>query len=630
MLYFEWIGDFSAARNTCIEAASGEWYMSLDADEIFQSCDGIIDFFNSGEYKKYNSASFVVRNLLKTENGVSADSFLELRMAKLTPETRFVGRVHEYMNKVDPPYKNIRDTVDHYGYFYATKEEQKKKFERNTELLLKKLEEEKDDNIMLYVQIYQSYMLVDNDETALSYLNKGIEVGREKNDYAVIALYYHKIAYYYTKKNYETALDICKDYFNMSKRISSGELTTNGEIYSIKAGCLYRLKRYSEAIDVFKQFFNIYKDIESGELTTYDAYLTSLSMCTPVNYLPAVNEYIDCCIQAGRFNTADGFICTFPVHEYSFDIPEIAKYVRFSINVLEHFEFNNTAKYYRQLNEVGKKIFVDELFGKLADTDNSDKVFGALSEIAKDDKKLSDKIEVYRKYYQNYDISENIRIYISEYGAAEDVDLILIAMQKQYDISCVFVDDIDIKRLAYSCCKGLKEFYNAAENYDVNCFADTENLSKLTGFYKYIMDTALLSDDDKRHIPELLKRFADCGREGGSDILQAAALVRNAMRYHENKQYKECIEEIKRAINTYEPLGAVLSEYSKLVLDEYEKAAKAVQPQNEMQVLANVIKKNIRAFIAAGNMDAARKTLNDYKQIAPNDPDIAELMNELN
>ena len=54
VIYFEWTNDFAAARNSTRERAQGLWYMFVDGDEIFVSCDNIIKFFNSGEYKKYN------------------------------------------------------------------------------------------------------------------------------------------------------------------------------------------------------------------------------------------------------------------------------------------------------------------------------------------------------------------------------------------------------------------------------------------------------------------------------------------------------------------------------------------------------------------------------------------------
>jgi glycosyltransferase involved in cell wall biosynthesis len=59
VLHFEWCGDFAKARNTGIRAAKGQWFMFLDADEIFKNTYGIIRFFNSGEYKKYKSAAYV-------------------------------------------------------------------------------------------------------------------------------------------------------------------------------------------------------------------------------------------------------------------------------------------------------------------------------------------------------------------------------------------------------------------------------------------------------------------------------------------------------------------------------------------------------------------------------------------
>ena len=71
ILHFDWIGDFAAARNHGLKKAKGEWFMFLDADEVFVSCDGIIDFFNSGEYLKYNSASYIIRNLYKNDKNTS-------------------------------------------------------------------------------------------------------------------------------------------------------------------------------------------------------------------------------------------------------------------------------------------------------------------------------------------------------------------------------------------------------------------------------------------------------------------------------------------------------------------------------------------------------------------------------
>ena len=59
---FEWCDDFSAARNVGLNASKGEWFMFLDDDEWFENTDSICRFFQSGEYRKYNAASYIVRN----------------------------------------------------------------------------------------------------------------------------------------------------------------------------------------------------------------------------------------------------------------------------------------------------------------------------------------------------------------------------------------------------------------------------------------------------------------------------------------------------------------------------------------------------------------------------------------
>ena len=49
----------------------------------------------------------------------------------------------------------------------------------------------------------------------------------------------------------------------------------------------------------------------------------------------------------------------------------------------------------------------------------------------------------------------------------------------------------------------------------------------------------------------------------------------------------------------------------------------------ELQKLAVSIKNNIRHYIALGNNDAARKTLEQYRQIMPSDPEIVTLLSVL-
>lgn len=60
--------------------------MFLDADEIFRSCDGIINFFNSGEYKLCGNASYSVRSYSDLSKMQRYSDTVAVRLAKRYPE----------------------------------------------------------------------------------------------------------------------------------------------------------------------------------------------------------------------------------------------------------------------------------------------------------------------------------------------------------------------------------------------------------------------------------------------------------------------------------------------------------------------------------------------------------------
>lgn len=132
---FTWCNDFAAARNAGLQAAKGEWFMYLDDDEWFEDPKEIISFFQTGEYKKFKSANYVVRNYLDFEGNRYADAYLT-RLVKLEPETRFEGKIHEYLEPVREPKKCLADIAQHYGYAFRSEAEKKDHARRNREPLL--------------------------------------------------------------------------------------------------------------------------------------------------------------------------------------------------------------------------------------------------------------------------------------------------------------------------------------------------------------------------------------------------------------------------------------------------------------------------------------------------------------
>ncbi len=178
ILPFTWCDDFSAARNTGLREASGEWFLFIDDDEWFEDPSEIIQFFQSGEYQKFRSGYYVVRNYTDWSGRQYTDANVA-RMCRLTPETQFINPIHEFLNPLDKPNKFFHCFVHHYGYAEKDREKYKaSKFARNLPPLLKEYEKKPDvHNCMQLVQEYQS---IDDYETAIKYCRQGLKLAEKE------------------------------------------------------------------------------------------------------------------------------------------------------------------------------------------------------------------------------------------------------------------------------------------------------------------------------------------------------------------------------------------------------------------------------------------------------------------
>lgn len=176
---FVWCDDFSKARNAGLKEAMGEWFLYLDDDEWFEDTGEIIRFFQSGEYRDYQSACYVVRNYLDLEGKRYADTDVG-RMCRLTPKTEFVFPIHENLRPFEEPNKRFSAFVHHFGY--ATKEKsgcQDTKNNRNLSLLLPMLEENPD-SAQCCMQITQEYRSAGDYDAAIEYCKKGLALARKE------------------------------------------------------------------------------------------------------------------------------------------------------------------------------------------------------------------------------------------------------------------------------------------------------------------------------------------------------------------------------------------------------------------------------------------------------------------
>jgi tetratricopeptide (TPR) repeat protein len=140
VLQREWTGSFSEARNASLEAATGDWFIYLDADEVLVSED--VERLRALAGQTWREAFFLHETNFTGEQEGTGVSVVHsaLRLFRNRPHYRFSGRLHEQIAYHLPAYLPERMAqssvrVNHYGYLGVVRES-KDKARRNLELLL--------------------------------------------------------------------------------------------------------------------------------------------------------------------------------------------------------------------------------------------------------------------------------------------------------------------------------------------------------------------------------------------------------------------------------------------------------------------------------------------------------------
>jgi tetratricopeptide (TPR) repeat protein len=138
VLFHEWSGSFAEARNVSFAAATGDWLLCLDADEMLVAEDSALLRALTGRTWReafYLSETNYTGDL---EDG-TAVTHNALRVFRNRPEYRFEGRLHEQIAHCLPGYLPERlessgVRIEHYGYLGVVRDTREKS-RRNIELL---------------------------------------------------------------------------------------------------------------------------------------------------------------------------------------------------------------------------------------------------------------------------------------------------------------------------------------------------------------------------------------------------------------------------------------------------------------------------------------------------------------
>ena len=172
--HFDWINDFSAARNFCISKASNDWILSVDSDMYLtneQSVSELYSLITPCLSNKKSAGIVTIINQMPTSRSLEKSPRLFNRKYY-----HYEGTIHEQIHKIDKTDSSFFKTAlsfYHVGYSDITTLKQKSK--RNIELLEKELKTNPNDPY-LYFQIGQSYYVINDMENAYNIFQKGLKL----------------------------------------------------------------------------------------------------------------------------------------------------------------------------------------------------------------------------------------------------------------------------------------------------------------------------------------------------------------------------------------------------------------------------------------------------------------------
>ncbi len=161
---FQWVNDFSAARNYALSKSSGDWILYMDADER-------LDANSLPELKKIlntvTKAGYFC-TVMNIDNENNRDySIRYVRLFKNSPDIKFTGKVHEQITNslIENGYQiyHSKIIINHIGYD-VSKEEKEKKAKRNLELLIEEYDLSKSSYSLF--QLGQTYFILENYDKA--------------------------------------------------------------------------------------------------------------------------------------------------------------------------------------------------------------------------------------------------------------------------------------------------------------------------------------------------------------------------------------------------------------------------------------------------------------------------------
>lgn len=635
VFHFDWINDFSAARNATLEKASGEWFMFIDADEIAVDCTDIIRFFRTRECDKYKSAVYIQRSFT-TPGGEAYTDFRPLRMAKRTANTTFLSAVHEYLFPVYAPTKYLNFVVLHYGYAFTDEngatELARQKSKRNLDILFEELESGKLDRERetdIYSQIADCYAIIDDWENTMKYLDMGLKKG-DHSLVQVVPYYTHKIKLLHNGEKFKEVTELSDEYFDVSKNpFHNKDFAADCFIRAVECFAHYKLQNYGRAINASSKFITLYGKFQKGKLNTPDL-LCDVWRLTDSLVKTAFDIFFFCCFKEKQFALANDYVKAIPLEKYLNDRRFMENHINIRVEMMENLGYNKLDELYRQLDDFGKEHLLSSVRIR-AFKAAPEKRAVIVKKLAALGGKPSDLAQIYRAHFDDDNVDfELVKSFLEKYGSEKSEDMLLILMAQNLDITPFLrTSDFFADRAVQLSLVNYEVPMKVFEDYDINAVSD-EGLALAASLYGWVL---LRSIDRNFKVARVFEKYAALGvrwyeefqSDKIPDEIRAALLVNDVVMAHADRDlplFRKKVYELKNVVPDLIPIA---NAYYSEVEDDFANVV-----SSEFAQLAFQVKQNIRNLIRAGNIKDARAILGELSELCPNDPDIEVIKKEIN
>ncbi len=670
---FTWCNDFAAARNVGLKAAKGEWFLYLDDDEWFDNPQEIIEFFQSGEYKNYNCASYTVRNYTDSQ-GIMYDDSYPSRMVKLEPETRFVGKIHEYLEPFRLPKKTFSDFVHHYGYVYKNEEESRKHAQRNIVPLLEMRKTHPGDPRWI-CQLVQEYFSVHEYEEVVKACKIGLNEWNEKKDSINYAPSHVGAIYGYLLISLESLEQFEEEEFWLKKAMAEPINNLNYMEPTIAFYCLVAARLYSKTgrHELCRKYFQRYIDytkrlkddrtaIEAGaaliaagvfqEQLLYGVTLMSMesairmedyALCEEAFYLMNWDDRRLLHQVTWEKKMLDAF-CSVKYHPVWVKLLQTLVSREDGIKEM-HVVFLEAEINYKQQGEMEKLWRLHRLVSEL-DYEHRYILCTKIlwtehnPDISSEEERRQSVMDLYNKVFEKY-TDEIFEVKAEVWNVAERMKISLEPMLLQVDyrrwnrILVVWSadvkladlqqwdtrmalwkqkDDIRYEMFTVKCLEGYLRYYQdicpSMPQLEEMLWRYADNVLIL---YRYLYKDSVFTE-----IPEALPEEA-----------QLALRIKKMQKYRELGDDRKALACLRKCVGLYPVLEKLIEAYATMYRDTLQKQNQdASADQKEFLQLVNSLKSIARQHLTRKEYQEARDILLQIRQCVPEDEEIEKLLSE--